>query len=155
MLTGMGHPLLSNSHSIIPNPKSLFNMKEVNITLNEKDIKDLQTILDNAEAYADTHNLRGAVFNAVDRIRIHSPRNQVRKILLRISLLRIIPIQPPKRSSTPNTNKVMKRKPKTISKEKAIVIASNHNHIPIQIAKGYTESELREVLRHLNLEPGF
>jgi hypothetical protein len=49
-----------------------------------------------------------AVFNAVDRIRIHSPRNQVRKILLRISLLRIIPIQPPKRSSTPNTNKVMK-----------------------------------------------
>lgn len=29
MLTGMGHPLLSNSHSIIPNPKSLFNMKEV------------------------------------------------------------------------------------------------------------------------------
>jgi hypothetical protein len=49
----------------------------------------------------------------------------------------------------------MKRKPKTISKEKAIVIASNHNHIPIQIAKGYTESELREVLRHLNLKPGF
>lgn len=116
----------------------------------KKDIKDLQTILDNAEAYADTRNLRGAVFNAVDRIRIHSPRNQVRKILLRI-----IPIQPPKRSSTPNTNKVMKRKPKTISKEKAIVIASNHNHIPIQIAKGYTESELREVLRHLNLKPGF
>lgn len=33
-------------------------MKEVNITLNEKDIEDLQTILDNAEAYADTHNLR-------------------------------------------------------------------------------------------------
>ena len=59
MLTGMGHPLLSNSYSIISNPKSLFNMKEVNITLNEKDIKDLQTILDNAEAYADTHNLRG------------------------------------------------------------------------------------------------
>lgn len=61
MLTGMGHPLLSNSHSIIPNLKSLFNMKEVNITLNEKDIKDLQTILDNAEAYADTHNLRGSI----------------------------------------------------------------------------------------------
>lgn len=87
MLTGMGYPLLGNSHSIIPNPKSLFNIKEVNIT--------------------------------------------------------------------PNTNKVMKRKPKTISKEKAIVIASNHNNIPIQIAKGYTESELREVLRHLNLKPGF
>lgn len=43
-------------------------MKKVNITLNEKDIKDLQTILDNAEAYADTHNLK-AVFNAVDRIK--------------------------------------------------------------------------------------
>lgn len=39
MLTGIGHPLLSNSHSIIPNPKSLFNMKEVNITLNEKGYK--------------------------------------------------------------------------------------------------------------------
>lgn len=90
--------------------------------------------------------ISGAVFNAVDRIRIHSPRNQVRKILLRI-----IPIQPPKRSSTPNTNKVMKRKPKTPSKEKALVIASNHNHI----TKGYTESELMEVLRHLNLKPGF
>lgn len=25
----------------------------------KKDIKDPQTILDNAEAYADTHNLRG------------------------------------------------------------------------------------------------
>lgn len=49
----------------------------------------------------------------------------------------------------------MKRKPKTISKEKALVIASNPNHIPIQITKGYTESELRGVLRHLNLKPGF
>lgn len=49
----------------------------------------------------------------------------------------------------------MKRKPKTISKEKAIIIASNHNSIPIEIAKGYTDSELREVLRHLNLKPGF
>lgn len=67
MLTGMGYSLLGNSHSIIPNLKSLFDMKEVNIT-----------------------------FNAVNRIRI--------------SLLRIIPIHPPKRSSTPNTNKAMKRK---------------------------------------------
>lgn len=61
MLTGMGYPRLGNSHSIIPNLKSLFDMKEVNITLNEKDIKDLQTILDNAEAYADTNNLRGSI----------------------------------------------------------------------------------------------
>lgn len=43
-------------------------MKKVNITLNEKGYKDLQTILDNAEAYADTHNLK-AIFNAVDRIK--------------------------------------------------------------------------------------
>ena len=54
MLTGMGYPLLGNSHSIIPNLKSPFDMKEVNITLNEK---DLQTILDNA----DTHSLRGSI----------------------------------------------------------------------------------------------
>lgn len=45
------------------------------------------------------------VTRSLDRIRIHSPRNQVRKILFRISLLRIIPIQPPKRSSTLNINK--------------------------------------------------
>ena len=36
-----------------------------------------------------------------------------------------------------------------------IIIASNHNNIPIQKAKAYTDSELREVLRHLNLKPGF
>lgn len=40
-------------------------------------------------------------------------------------------------------------------KAKAIIIASNHNNIPIQKAKAYTDSELREVLRHLNLKPGF
>lgn len=35
-------------------------------------------------------------------------------------------------------------------------IDPNHNHhIPIQKAKKYTDSELREVLRHLNLKPGF
>lgn len=38
-------------------------------------------------------------------------------------------------------------------KKKAIIIASNHNNI--QKAKAYTDSELREVLRHLNLKPGF
>lgn len=46
------------------------------------------------------------------------------------------------------------RKSIKVSKEKAIIIASNHN-IPIQKAKAYTDSELREVLRHLNLKPGF
>lgn len=43
------------------------------------------------------------------------------------------------------------RKSIKVSKEKAIIIASNHNNIPIQKAKAYTDSELREVLRHLNL----
>jgi hypothetical protein len=42
-----------------------------------------------------------------------------------------------------------------ISRDMAIIIASNHNNIPIQKAKEYTDSELREVLRHLNLKPGF
>lgn len=46
------------------------------------------------------------------------------------------------------------RKPIKVSKDKAIIIALNHN-IPIQKAKEYTDSELREVLRHLNLKPGF
>lgn len=55
-----------------------------------------------------------------------------------------------------NPNKAMKqRKPIKVSKERAIIIASNHNNIPIQKAKAYTDSELREVLRHLNLKPGF
>ena len=59
-------------------------------------------------------------------------------------------------SSTLNPNKAMKqRKSIKVSKEKAIIIASNHNNIPIQKAKAYTDSELREVLRHLNLKPGF
>lgn len=47
------------------------------------------------------------------------------------------------------------RKSIKVSKEKAIIIASNHNNIPIQKAKAYTDSELRKVLRHLNLKPGF
>lgn len=42
-----------------------------------------------------------------------------------------------------------------VSREKAIIIASNHNNIPLEKAKTYTDSELREVLRHLNLKPGF
>lgn len=41
-----------------------------------------------------------------------------------------------------------------VSRERAIIIASNHN-IPLEKAKSHTDSELREVLRHLNLKPGF
>lgn len=68
-------------------------MKEVNITLNERDIEDLQTILDNAEAYADTHSLRGSIQC--------SRQNQDTL---------------PERSSTPDTNEAMKRKPRATSK---------------------------------------
>lgn len=35
-----------------------------------------------------------------------------------------------------------------VSRERAIIIASNHNNIPLEKAKSYTDSELREVLRH-------
>jgi hypothetical protein len=42
-----------------------------------------------------------------------------------------------------------------ISRERAIVIAMNHNCISREIAERYTDSELREVLRHLRLTPGF
>lgn len=42
-----------------------------------------------------------------------------------------------------------------VSRERAIIIASNHNNIPLEKAKSYTDSELREVLIHLNLKPGF
>lgn len=49
----------------------------------------------------------------------------------------------------------MKTKTFKISREKAIIIASNHNNIPLEKAKSHTDSELRDVLRHLNLKPGF
>lgn len=45
-----------------------------------------------------------------------------------------------------------KEKTIKVSKDRAIIIASNHNNIPIEKAKEYTDSELREVLRHLNLK---
>lgn len=54
-------------------------------------------------------------------------------------------------------------KPKTykVSRERAIRIAADHNCVSIEIAKGYTDSELKEVLRHLSqgatykLKPNF
>lgn len=52
----------------------------------------------------------------------------------------------------------MKRKLRTthkISKEKAVEIAANHNWVSIEVASRYTDSELREVLKHLNLMPNF
>ncbi len=46
----------------------------------------------------------------------------------------------------------MKPKVLKVSKERAIQIAANHNCVPVEVAKGYTDSELREVLRHLKLK---
>ena len=42
-----------------------------------------------------------------------------------------------------------------ISRERAIQIAANHNCVDIEVAKNYTDSELKEVLRQLKLKPAF
>lgn len=49
----------------------------------------------------------------------------------------------------------MKRKIYKVSKERAIRIACDHNGVTLDRAKNYTDSELREVLRHLNLKADF
>ncbi len=49
----------------------------------------------------------------------------------------------------------MKRKVVKVSRIRAINIASNHNCVPIEIAEKYTDSELREVLKHLKLKADF
>ncbi|MBQ6358573.1 MAG: hypothetical protein IJI97_06395 [Clostridia bacterium] len=49
----------------------------------------------------------------------------------------------------------MKTKKIKITRERAISIAMNHNCVSREIAEKYTDSELREVLRHLRLTPGF
>lgn len=49
----------------------------------------------------------------------------------------------------------MKRKIYTVSREKAIQIAANYNCVNIEIARNYTNSELKEVLRMLKLKADF
>lgn len=49
----------------------------------------------------------------------------------------------------------MKRKIYKVSKERAIQIAANHNCVNIEIARNYTDSELKEVLRQLKLKANF
>lgn len=49
----------------------------------------------------------------------------------------------------------MKRRTIKISRDRAIRIASDHNCVPIEVARNYTDSELREVLRQLKLQAGF
>lgn len=50
---------------------------------------------------------------------------------------------------------IMKTKVYTVSKEKAIQIAINHNCVTREVAEGYTNSELKEVLKQLKLKPNF
>lgn len=49
----------------------------------------------------------------------------------------------------------MKTKVCKVSKEKAVEIASNHNCVSMEVARNYTDSELREVLRQLKLRANF
>lgn len=41
------------------------------------------------------------------------------------------------------------------TRELAVRIAANHNGVSIETAKKYTDSELKEVLRQLNLKANF
>lgn len=50
---------------------------------------------------------------------------------------------------------IMKTKVYTVSKEKAIQIAINHNCVTREVAERYTNSELKEVLKQLKLKPNF
>lgn len=49
----------------------------------------------------------------------------------------------------------MKRKVIKVSKERAIQLAINTNGVSREIAERYTDSELKEVLRLLNLKADF
>lgn len=44
----------------------------------------------------------------------------------------------------------MRTKVYKISRERAIELAANHNRVSKEIAATYTDSELKEVLRHLS-----
>ena len=50
--------------------------------------------------------------------------------------------------------KAFKRKVK-VAREKAISIAANHNCVSKEVAGKYTDSELKEILRHLKLQADF
>lgn len=49
----------------------------------------------------------------------------------------------------------MRGKIHKISKQRAITIAMNHNCVSQEIAEKYTDSELKEVLKHLGLKADF
>ena len=47
------------------------------------------------------------------------------------------------------------RKQFKVSRERAVVIAANHNCVDIETAKKYTDGELKEILRSLKLQANF
>lgn len=49
----------------------------------------------------------------------------------------------------------MKQKVYSVSREKAIKIAANHNCVTIEVARNYTDSELKEILKQLKLKADF
>lgn len=49
----------------------------------------------------------------------------------------------------------IKRTIPKVSRERAIEIASNHNCVSMEVARNYTDSELKEVLRVLKLKANF
>lgn len=49
----------------------------------------------------------------------------------------------------------MKAKVYTVSREKAISIAANHNCVAKEVAERYSDSELKEVLKQLKLKANF
>jgi len=49
----------------------------------------------------------------------------------------------------------IKRHTPKVSKERAITIAMNHNRVSREVAETYTDSELKEVLRALNIKASF
>lgn len=64
MLTGMGHPLLSNSYSIISNPKSLFNMNNYTHIIGDPSIEAyFRTFLQ----YAETKGFKLTEFEQTPR----------------------------------------------------------------------------------------
>lgn len=50
---------------------------------------------------------------------------------------------------------IMKAKVYTVSREKAISIAANHNCVAKEVAERYSDSELKEVLKQLKLKANF
>ena len=49
----------------------------------------------------------------------------------------------------------IKRQTPKVSRKRAITIAMNHNCVSREVAENYTDSELKEVLRALNIKASF